>query len=307
MINEHYTSHRIQLKPSNVAALTQINLDDLVSSFGWQNRPLLSRLSRKLFMKPAQTFAHQMAEFDSAIGIHGLVEASRLAVRNYVRDIRIFGRDRIPASGFLALSNHPGMSDTLSLFTALNRPDLKIIAFQRPFLEALPHTSNQLFYLNDDPSSRIALIRKVSTHLRNGGAALTFPAGHIEPDPDIHDDAVESLSSWTDSAGVFIRLAPETAIVPVLVRGVVWAKAAYHWLTRLNKTKREQEKLAAALQLLAYTALKVKPVSARVQIGKPIYAKELGSTDTKVIHQAVLNEMAQLIENLPLGEGERLL
>ena len=53
--------------------------------------------------------------------------------------------------------------------------------------------------------------------------------------------------------------------------------------------------------------LKVKPVSARVQIGKPIYAKELGTTETKVIHQAVLAEMAQLIENPPVGEGERLL
>ncbi len=293
--------------PSNVAALTQINLDDLVSSFGWQNRPLLAHLSRKLFIKPAQTFAHQMADFDSAIGIHGLVEASRLTLRHYVRDIHIFGRDRIPASAFLALSNHPGMSDTLSLFVALNRPDLKIIAFQRPFLEALPYTSNQLFLLDDDESSRIALIRKVSTHLRNGGAALTFPAGHIEPDPDIHNGTVESLQSWTDSAGVFIRLAPETAIVPVLVRGVVWAKAAYHWLTKINKTKTEQEKLAAALQLLAYTMLKIKPVSARVQIGNPIYAKALSTTETKIIHQAVLAEMVQLIENPPEGEGERLL
>ena len=93
----------------------------------------------QLFINPAQTFAHQMSEFDSAIGIQGLVRASRLALRHYVRDIRIFGADRIPASAFLALSNHPGMSDTLSLFVALNRPDLKIIAFQRPFLEALPY------------------------------------------------------------------------------------------------------------------------------------------------------------------------
>jgi hypothetical protein len=303
----HYTSHGIQILPSNVDILTKINLDDLVASFGWQNRPLLARLSRKLFIRPAQTFAHQMSEFDSAIGLHGLVRASQLTLRHYVRDIHIFGRDRIPEASFLALSNHPGMSDALSLFFALNRPELKIIAFQRPFLEALPYTSNQLFYLNDDKSSRIALIRKVSTHLRNGGAALTFPAGHIEPDPDIHNGAMESLGSWTDSAGIFIRMAPETAILPVLVRGVVWARAAYHWLTRFNKTKREQEKLAAALQLLAYTVLKVKPVSARVQIGKPIYVKELGTTETKVIHQAVLAEMAQLIENPPSGEGERLL
>ena len=171
----------------------------------------------------------------------------------------------------------------------------------------MPYTSNQLFYLNNDPASRIALIRQVSSHLRNGGAALTFPAGHIEPDPDVHNGAVESLQSWTDSVGVFIRLAPETAIVPVLVRGVVWEKAAYHWLARTKKTQREKEKLAAALQLLAYTTLKVKPVSARVQIGKPIYAKELGTTQTAVIHRAVLNEMTRLIESPPIGNGVRVL
>ena len=157
-----------------------------------------------------------------------LAEAARLTLRHYVRDIRIFGADRIPAGPFLALSNHPGMSDTLSLFVALNRPDLKIIAFKRPFLNALPNVSKQLFYLTDDPTSRITLVRQVSTHLRNGGAALTFPAGHIEPDPDVHDGALDSLQSWTSSAGVFIRMAPETAILPVLVRGVVWKKAAYH-------------------------------------------------------------------------------
>lgn len=295
------------MMPSNIDTLTQINLDDLVSSLGLENEHLLAQPLRRLFTRPAQTFAYQMLEFDSAIGVHGLVGASRLTLRHYVRDIRIFGADQLPASAFLALSNHPGMSDTLALFAALYRPDLKIIAIQRPFLEALPNTSNQLFYLKDDPASRTTLIRQVITHLRKGGAALTFPAGHIEPDPDVHNGAVESLQSWTDSVGLFIRLAPETAIVPVLVRGVVWEKAAYHWLARTKKTKREQEKLAAALQLLAYTALKVKPVSARVQIGKPIYAKELGTTQTAVIHRAVLTEMTRLIESPPIGNGVRVL
>jgi len=293
--------------PSNINALTQINLDDLVASFGLQNQSLLAQALRSLFRKPARAFAHQMAEFDKAIGVHGLVGASRLALGHYVRDISVFGADQLPASAFLALSNHPGMSDTLSLFAALYRPDLRIIAFQRPFLESLPNLSNQLYYINDDMASRMTLIRQVSTHLRNGGAALTFPAGRIEPDPDIHNGAVESLQSWTDSVGVFIRMAPETAIVPVLVRGVVWEKAAYHWLTKIKKTEREREKLAAALQLLAYTALRVKPVSARVQIGRPIYAKDLGTTKTQAIHGAVLNEMIRLIENPPEGKGERIL
>jgi len=290
--------------PTSLEILTQINLDDLVSSFGWQNQPWLARLLRRTFIKPARTFASQMADFDSPIATHGLAEASRLTLQHYVRDIRIFGADRIPAGAFLALSNHPGMSDTLSLFVALKRPDLKIIAFNRPFLNALPNVSKQLLYLTDDPASRITLIRQMSIHLRNGGAALTFPAAHIEPDPDVHAGALDSLESWTSSAGVFLRMAPEAAVLPILVRGVVWKKTAYHPLTYLKRTRAEREKLAGTLQLLAYAMWSVKPVTVRVQIGKPIYAKDLGTTETKVIHQAVLAEMKQLIMNTPEGQGE---
>ena len=248
-----------------------------------------------------------MSEFDSALGAHGLVEGSRLTIQNYVRDIRVFDADRIPASAFLALCNHPGMSDTLSAFIALNRPDLKIIALDRPFLNALPHLSKQLVCLKDDPATRMTLVRQVSVHLRNGGAALTFPAGHIEPDPDIHEGAVESLQSWTDSVGVFLRMAPETPVLPILVRGVVWEKAANSFLLKIKRTKAERDKLAAALQLLAYVVLKVKPVSVRVQIGNPIYLKDLGTNETQAIHQAVLKEMKRLIENPPEGEGESIL
>jgi len=196
------------------------------------------------------------------------------------------------------------MSDTLSLFVALKRLDLKIIAFNRPFLNALPNVSKQLLYLTDDPASRITLIRQMSTPLRSGGAALTFPAGQIEPDPDVQDGAIESLGLWTNSAGVFIRMAPETGVLPVLVRGVVWKKTAFHPLTYLKRTRGEREKLAGALQLLAYAMWKVKPVTVRVQIGKPIYAKDLGTTEIQVIHQAVLAEMKQMIAYPPEGQGE---
>ncbi|MGZ9167059.1 MAG: hypothetical protein ACXW4U_17955, partial [Anaerolineales bacterium] len=97
------------MTPSNIETLTQINLEDLISSFGWQNRPVLARLLRRTFIYPPLAFARQIAEFDSAIAIHGLVEASRRALSHYTDNFQVFGRDRIPAerSGFLALSNHP--------------------------------------------------------------------------------------------------------------------------------------------------------------------------------------------------------
>jgi putative hemolysin len=293
--------------PSDPEHLTQINLDDLVSSFGWEHRPFFARILRRLFHKPAQNFAQQMLEFDSAIEAHGLTEASRRTERRYVRDVRVFGLDHLPAGPFLALSNHPGITDTLALFCVLQRPGLKIIALDRPFLMSLPNMSRQLFFVKDDPASRMALVRQVSGHLRSGGAALTFPAGEIEPDPDVYPGALESLQAWTDSVGVFIRIAPETAVLPMLVRSVIWNKVAKLPLLKIKKTRADREKLAAALQLLTMVMWNAKPVSVTVQIGKPITVKELGTTDTQVIHQAVINEMKHLIENPPKDMGVSVL
>jgi hypothetical protein len=289
-----------------LATLTEINLDDLVSSFGWQNQPPLARALRCVFVKPACKFAHQMLAFDDAVGRVGLVNAARQTQRRYVRSVRVFSAP-LPAGPFLALSNHPGMVDTLALFSALNRSDLKIIAVDRPFLKALPNTSQRLFYVTDDPTARMALVRQVSGHLRSGGAALTFPSGKIEPDANVYPSAIEALQGWTDSVGVFVRMAPETAILPVLVRGVIWEKTARHALTRLKKTREEREKLAAAFQLLAHVVLDKKPLDVTVQIGNPITVANLGSKDTAVIHQAVLAEMKRLIESPPEGIGESAL
>jgi hypothetical protein len=235
------------------------------------------------------------------------MEASRLTLSHFVQDVRVFGLDLVPDSAFLALSNHPGMSDTLAAFCALNRPDLKIIALDRPFLNALPNMSNQLFYVKDDPATRMSLVKQVTSHLRAGGAALTFPAGQIEPDPDIYEGAVNSLQTWTDSAGVFIRMAPDTAILPILARGVIWDKTAKHFLLGFKKAREEKEKLAAAFQLLAHIVFKKKDVHVRIQIGHPIYAKELGTTDPAVIHQTVTAEMKRLIENPPQGAGKNVM
>jgi len=301
------SSEAIPLSPESVRShdlemLTEINLDDLVLSFGWEDKPLLARALRRIFTGPARKFAQVMLEFDDGVGVLGLVEAARLMLRKYVRDVRIFSAP-LPAGPFLALSNHPGMADTLALFSSLNRPDLKVIAVDRPFLKSLNNTSQRLFYVTDDPGARMTLVRQVSGHLRSGGAALTFPAGDIEPDPNVYPGAVNALREWTDSVGIFVRMAPETAILPVLVRGVIWEKTARHSIVRLKKTREEREKLAAAFQLLFHIILNAKPIDITVQVGKPITVAELGSKDKVVIHQAVLTEMKRLIENPPTGEG----
>jgi 1-acyl-sn-glycerol-3-phosphate acyltransferase len=293
--------------PVPLDVLTGINLDDLVNAFGWQDHPFPAQLARRLFFKPAQTFARQMLDFDTAIGACGLAEAARLTERSYARDVQVISTHNLPEGPFLALSNHPGVTDTLAVIAALGHAGLKVIALDRPFLLSLPNLSRHLFFVTEDPDERVTLVRQVSKHLRSGGSALTFPAGHNEPDPDIYPGAVESLKSWTDSVGVFLRLAPETPVVPVCVRGVTWDKTAHHVLTRLRHTKDDRQLLASAMQLLSSIMFNVRPVTIRVLIGRPINVKELGTTDTGIIHHAVMDEMKKLIDNPPEDEGSSIL
>lgn len=294
---------------SSLDTLTQINLDDLVASFGWQDQPLLASILQTLFHRPARKFAQQMVDYDNLAGQVGLHEASnRMLKSHYISDLRVYGREHIPATGpILVLSNHPGLADTLALFSAIERADLRIIATHRPFLESLTNVTSQLFYISENPSERMRAVRQVSSHLRNGGAVLTFPAGRIEPDPDVHADALDSLQDWTDSSGVFLRFAPQTKIIPVLVSGVVWERTARHWLTRLKRTRADRERLATALQLLAMIVRDARPTTVHVRFGKPITLEEVGSTDSKDIHQKLMERMRGLLECQSNERGESVL
>lgn len=294
---------------SQLDTLTQINLDDLVSSFGWQNQPLLASIVRGIFIKPARKFAGQMVNYDELVGQMGLSEAScRILQTHYIHDLRVHGREHIPTDGpALFLSNHPGMADTISLFTAINRLDLRIIAVHRPFLASLVNVSKQLSYISDDPSERMRAVRQVASHLRTGHAALTFPAGKIEPDPDVHTGALDSLCDWTDSSAVFLRFAPQTKIVPVLVSGVIWERTARHWITRIKQTREDQEKLAAALQLLAMITRDARPTTVHVRFGKPITVDDVDSLEADCIHEKLMERMRSLIQDRGKDEGVAIL
>lgn len=290
---------------SQFDTLTQINLNDLVSSFGWEEWPLLALMLRRLFIGPARTFAQHMVDFDNATGRVGLSDAARQVLReHYVKDVRVHGNEYVPANEpVLFLSNHPGMVDTLALFSAINRPDLRIIALHRPFLISLVNVSLQLSYITDDANERIRTTREISSHLRKGGAALTFPAGNIEPDPAVYNDAEKSLDNWTDSAGVFLRFAQDTKIVPVLVSGVIWDKAIRHFITRFKRTRYERDKLATAIQSFPMMTYNTRPTTVHVQFAKPITLEEVGSTETNIIHKVILDRMRGLLSNKPKDEG----
>lgn len=236
---------------SRVDALTEINLAELLDSVG------LARLQatplRHLFRPAARRFALTAAEFDARVGLHGLSEGSEWLVRQMTTGLQVTGQAHVPPDGpVVVLSNHPGMTDTVALFSALaSRPDLRVMALDRPFLRALPHVARQLIFLPEDAAGLAAALRAGARHLKNGGALLTFPAGEIEPDPATFGTAraIDSLGHWTDSYALFARLVPRTVFVPALVSGVISPHAQRHPLTRLRRTQRDREKMAAALQI----------------------------------------------------------
>ncbi len=276
--------------------LTEINLDDLVSSFGWENRPVAASLLRQVFHAPAQKFARQMLRFDADVAARGLSTAAQDLFHEYAQTLNVIGAENIPASGpALFLSNHPGMVDTLVLFIAIRRPDLRIIAIERPFLQSLQNTSQQLIFISDDPTRRMTAVRTAATHLKAGGAALTFPAGHIEPDPDVYPGARESLAEWSESAGVFARFAPETKIVPTLVRGVLWEKAVKHPLTRVKKMRDERERLGAAFQLLSHILFEKRPLHVTVHFAEPLTLAEIGKEQ---LHAQIIERMQGLLTQM---------
>lgn len=276
-------------------SLTSINLDDLATSFGWQNAPLLASVLRAAFHAPARKFARQMLAFDAQVAADGLAAAAQDLFHQYAQTLTVLGAEHLPASGpALFLSNHPGMVDTLALFIAIQRPDLRIIAIERPFLQSLKNTSQQLIFISDDPTRRMAAVRQAAAHLKAGGAALTFPAGKIEPDANVYPGALEALETWSESAGVFLRFAPQTPIIPTFVRGVLWEKAVRHPLTRLKKDRIERERLGAAFQLLAHILFNQKPLHVTIQFAPPVTIAEAGSSDPAAIHARVIERMKNM-------------
>ena len=304
MAGHTITGHLTQLD-----SLIQVNIQDFLVAFGLENLRRGRKALERLCWLPARRFASQMVEFDHRVGEEGLQKASQRTLDSYVAHLEIVGQQNIPSSGpLLVLSNHPGMTDTLALFASLARPDLRIIASERPFLRSLSNVSRHLIYVPEEASHRMGVVRNVVSHLRGGGAALTFPAGEIEPDPHCMPGAVDSLDGWSESMAVFARLVPETRIVVAIVSGVIWQATLSHPLTRLRKQRKDQERIAASLQILAQTLRpSLRPVATRVSYSPALPAGELASQGAAALKEAIAAQARRLILNVqPRFAEERL-
>ena len=252
-----------------LAAITRACVDDLLSAFGLGRRASLPRLPLELVARvPARRLAHQIAVYDGIVGESGLAAGGAWALERLSRGAAFEGRAHVPPEGpLLVVSNHPGLADAVALFAATPRADLRVVAAERPLLEALPNTRRRLLTVAEAAPGGV--VRAATRHLRRGGAVLTFPGGRIEPDPAVQPGALAALERWSPSVDLFARLAPGLVVVPAVVSGVISPSALNNPLTRLRRLRRDREWLAATLQMLIPS---LRDVCVRVEFGRPLQA-----------------------------------
>lgn len=284
--------------PSPVDTLTRINLQDMLDNFGWSNLRRGRGLVEKLFWAPAQLLARQVIGFDRRIGEIGLSNAARELLFQYVDHLDVIGAENVPTrGGVIIAANHPGMVDTLACFTATPRDDVHPVSIDRPFVRVLPHIAERTFWVSENPSERLTVVRQVARFLQRGGAVLICPAGQIEPDPAVMPGAIEALANWSASLGLFVRLAPDSVIVPTIVSGVIYGPALHNPIMRLRKTKKDQDRLAATIQAaLQSSGIIKRQMRVTVEFGAPLCAADLISLgDAGAITRAVTQVVSQII------------
>ncbi len=228
-------------KPS--PELVRLCAEDLLRAYKLERFRVPLALPAKAIGGRIARLAH---ECDRIVGAEGLVSGGHFLLERFASKVETFGA--IPREGpVLLASNHPGMMDAIAIWTELGREDLKIIAAERDLLDHLPNIRERLL-ISAPGESRV--LYEASAWLQQGGAILTFPAGKIEPDPDVSPLAVESLQTWSTSLMILLRRNPAAKLVPVGVRGCLNRDAIGHPLLRAFRDQRDRDWAAATLQIL---------------------------------------------------------
>jgi hypothetical protein len=265
--------------------LTRANAREILAAFKLDRLGRFQALADWLATFPARRLSRHILRFDDLVGQQGLAAAGRYILDEFTSSTHIEGQRHVPLRGpMLAVANHPGMVDTMAVCVALEgRRDLKIIAAEREILQLIPNIRSRLLFVNPRTGGRSGLLRDATSHLRQGGALLTFPAGTIEPDPSVRP--VDPAAGWSDSSELFVRLVPETLVLPIAVSGVISRTAQQHRIAMCFADPKEREWAAATLQVLCRH---LRDTQTRVVIGEPISPGHFSQ-------QAAIQAMASLL------------
>lgn len=231
---------------------------------------VLQEIIRFLVNLPTRRFAEIMADFDRVIKENGLRHASKHLLNKLTDNVTSAGEEIIPRKGpTIIASNHPGTYDGLTILSQLPREDIKIVAGANPFFRNLPNGRNFLIFATREHHERVELIRQSIRHLKDGGLVLIFPAGHIDPDPEILPGAEECLRKWSHSVAVFLKKVPKTKLILAITSGVITKEFINHPLPNMFKIGYERRRIVEFMQLIKHMVFgRGIPLTPRVSFDK---------------------------------------
>lgn len=293
--------------PPAISVLNRHITDEIFDAFGCPAQSWLRRYLWPVFWPPAQLFAHLAADVEKNVAQFGLAEAARRLLPRFVKGVQVRGIENIPAEGpLLVASNHPGAYDSIVLLANLPRPDLKVVVSDVPFLRRLPALDSRFIYTVSGLHGRMLAMRQLIRHLQDGGAALIFATGLVDPDPAVLPGADEKLADWSSSLELALRRVPGARLLPAIVSGVLSPVSLRSPLLRLQKEAWRQRKLAEFLQVIQQLLLRRDyGLIPHLSFGQPLTAQELASRSPsgeimpQIIAQArqLLKRHLQNIEN----------
>lgn len=281
--------------------LEAVCLQDMAGLAGQGGSPSGRLLLRLVLGGRVRRFARDMARFDAAVGHVGAADAAGLLARRLRARIVAADPHRVSSSGpVLLVANHPGLLDALAVYATAPRSDLVALARSKPLLGLLPEMTRHLLIMPDD-ADRVGPARALLRYLGDGGAALLFPAGRLEPEPTHVLEDEEPLGDWSPGLGTLVRLAARRGIplriVPTAVSGVLSDRARRRFgpLIALRRTPRARADLAALLQL-AFPRL--APTTIRVRYGDPIEASVLAVSglDPAELTARIRDDLCELLD-----------
>jgi hypothetical protein len=254
---------------NQIELLTAILAREGAEALGWERGRPGGSIARTLLRPAARRIAREFAACDEVFATRALPDAARWSLEHFSAEPEVAGLDRVPRSGpILLVANHPGLTDAVGLIAALDRPDVRIVAADYPFLHAMRGLGPRLIFLGTSGTSQLSWMRSAARDLRHGGVVLLFPAGHLEPDPAVFG-CDGALLPWSDSVALIARLAPEAHIVPAAVTGVLSARAFAHPLTTIRREARDRQRVATLLQMIDPRFRHVRP---RIAFDAPLVA-----------------------------------
>ena len=237
---------------SQVAALSKLISDEIIKAMGLSRQNPIGQILRPFFGRATRRFSRIFVDIDDRVAREGLASGARALLSHLVEGVEIMGADRVPPEGPLVIaSNHPGTVDSLVITSAIQRPDLKIIASAVPFLRSLPNIGRSLIFTPPrDPHARMHVVRESLRHLEQGRALLLFGRGRIDPDPSFMFDSESLLDAWSRSLEIFLDRVPGARVLVTVVSGVLDPAFMRHPITLLRRAREDRQRLAMMMQVV---------------------------------------------------------